>query len=439
MTARRQNIISVLVVLNLLWIGAMATVHEVVMAGRPLPLDAGITTIAVKQVDPRELRLRDVWDRGIADLQPPSTMFLRTGMENLSPQWSDEPKLQATRVSIHLAQVPIADAIAAIESQSHVRIDPSPLNLLTRVNAPRRFVTLDGDAIPLTEALLRVCTQGNLMLAQEEPSGGQRNIAPIDGSPRVVLSQGNGDRRPGVWSSTGAFTFDLTHIDQSAALSPSGLANDSLSMEFYIRAEPKVWVLSPATATTVTELVDENDKSLMKSPATTGQNGNWIRTINVNLPADHGKWIKRLAADTIWTVGTTPAEITIADVTKAAGTKLSAGAIDAVIQNVNRPTDPAQVNTQLSLAAMYWQHAGSTLDWATIAPLLRRGRVWIDKWGTPSSIQVRADNKAKPPTMLITYQWNNMQRGAAGALHIELPNAVEKVHVPMEFRDIPLP
>jgi hypothetical protein len=438
MTARRQNIIAAIVVLNVVWIGALVTVHELALEGRPLPLEAGIANVNAAPVDPREFRMRDVWDRGIGDRAPVATTFLRTGIE-IPAQWPDQPRLAATRVSMHVVQLPIDQVIKALSTQSHVRLDLSPTNLLTRPNAPHPFISIDGDSIPLEEAMLRFCTQSNLMMLAEEPSGGQRNIAPIDGSPRILLVSGNGNRRAGTWSVSGAFAFDLLHIDQTAVLRPDGLADNSIVLAINMHVEPKVWVLAPATAMTVTEMVDENGKSLLAAPATIGQTGNWGRNLAVKLPADHGHWIGRLRVDSIWTIGATPASVTIPDVAKAAGSKLSAGGIDALIQSIAQPTDPSQVNTQLSLAAVYTQRSGATLDWPTIGPLLRRGRVWIDGWGAPASIQARADNKAKPPTVQITYQWNNMQRGAPGAMHIELPLGADKVHVPMEFHNVPLP
>jgi len=438
MTARRQNIISAIVVANLIWIGAMVTAHEIVLAGKPLPLNAGVDR-ASATVDPREIRLRDVWDRGTARIAIPQTTYFRTGLEIPVAQWSDQPRLGATRVSIHLAQVPLDQAMAAITAQSRVRLDVSPTNLLTRPMAVRPVVTLDGDSIPLSEAVLTLCTQSNLNMLTEEPSGGARTAAPVDGSPRILLGQGAADRRPGIWSVAGAFAFDLVRIDQTGALRPDGTADDSISLSINLHAEPKVMVLATPTKIDVTEMVDERGVSLLKSPASANQAGNWRRNLQVTLPADHGRWIRRLAADTTWTVGTATAPISVPDAVKAAGSTFSNGGIDALIQSVTRPTEPTQLNTQLTVVVVYSQKAGATLDWPTLSPLLRRGHVWIDGWGVPTSIQAQADAKAKPPVMKITYQWTNMQRGAPGPLRIDVPLGADKIHVPMEFRDVPLP
>jgi hypothetical protein len=357
------------------------------------------------------------------------------------PQWSKEPRYSATRVSLHLLQVPVAEALAALTAQSHVRFDLSPPDLLTRVNGLKASITLDADSMSLTEAILRLCAQSNLAILPEEPSGGSRQIAPYDGSPRILLSRAGADRMVGIWTESGAFGFDLTRIDQSGPLRPDAATADNVALTINLHAEPKVWVLgAPVTnQLAVTEMIDENGNSLISAPVSVSNAGLWRRNLNVRLPADHGRWIKRLVADCVFTVGTRTDAISVPDIEAVSGSTLRTDAIAATFQSVIRPTEPAQVNTQMSIVVAYSPRDASSIDWATIAPLLRRGRVWIDGWGTPSQIQSQADNKAKPPLMRVTYVWNNMQHGAPGGLRIELPVVVEKLHFPMEFRDVPLP
>lgn len=179
----------------------------------------------------------------------------RIGYQPNLPRIESDPLLAPTRVSLHLHDVSVQEAFDQLARQANwdVRTDPgSPFD-----SGPTSRVTIDGEGIPLCEALMRLYAQTPLRIVSASGSSTKsRNT--------ILVSLPRQRQGVGIWSNSGAFAFEVKRVTQTIEFWPPSKQRNGFVMEMQWMAEPRLMVIARPSAAYVRSAVDDNGASMVQ-------------------------------------------------------------------------------------------------------------------------------------------------------------------------------
>ncbi len=404
----------------------------------------------IHQLGSRDFRVRDAANKALAERGTAVLPALRQARTHKDPEVRRRVEaliapLEAAaliapkRVTLHIKQLPVRDAVHEIAKQTGYKIDVYPEARFNGDREKHRY-SFDLDQVPFWEALDRVATAGGLVLQQ------------VWGSDAIRL-QFEDSQEPFVYHSgmfrLAAQSFHYNRNLQFGAVPRNGPVvqqqDESLTLNFLIAAEPRMPLLAVGQVK-VTEALDDQNNSLVPSADAMNQFAHYINygfnrsyslQGNARLagPGRTARKVKLLrGAIPVTLLREQKPLISVQPILKAKGKKLKAGNTELTVEDVTKTNDGNyQIKMRISESN---QSAPNDYTWSnTLYQRIELQDAKGNKYpsfgfgGSFGQNEVNGTfnfgtggNALGAPAKLVYYQWLTLQH-----------------HVVFEFKDLPLP
>ncbi len=246
---------------------------------------------------------------------------------------------QPSRMSLHLKDATLKQAVKELEKQVGASIPVIPPDLLEKNVFPR--VSLDVKDAPFWELF----KQFSLKTGLEPVVSGE------DPYPRFQLGLGNGQYWKGAHAIGGPLIFLATDISRTSSIELGRTKHQSqrdLTLSLSAVAEPGLKLLSVASDVRLVEAEDDQAHSLMpgdaaerlKEPATFENPGGGTYlmnlTLELNCPEVHGPKIAKLKGRTFARIQTSGQRVEIEDVMKSRNVSRTVGSVPFTFKNLKK-------------------------------------------------------------------------------------------------------
>jgi hypothetical protein len=231
-------------------------------AGDPAtaPVDADLPQW-IKQLGADDARQRDAAQAHLVEMGAPATAALKSAASDdpdpevrsraaaALKQLGDRQGFEATLITLHLKDVPVTQALSALETLANVRFN-------TRIGASSRQVTIDADRKPLWNVLIDLCLQADM----RPWVTGIGTTINLDSCAHDQFLAAN-------YQAVGAFlvAVESVNLDKTVNLIAPATNGNRLSARLAIYPEPKLSVGNNFNFT-VEAASDDLGNSLMRNP-----------------------------------------------------------------------------------------------------------------------------------------------------------------------------
>lgn len=357
---------------------------------------------------------------------------VRTRIDALLEQMEEMRLVGVSIVTIRARDAHPRDVLNELARQAHVTIRTSPANLWASKDWPR--VTLAVDRQPFWAVFPDVCARAGVAPQSSVGTDRQITVAVEDPSARALAA------RKSVTGGPFLLTMNNLTFTRSLELNAQQNIRRDVRMQFTAYPEPKMRVLQGSSSARLTEVVDENGKSMLGGGGlgtdylTTRADWAWTLSAVFQPPVECGKVIKKLKGSARFVVQARSEQIEIDKVMDAKNQSRQLAGRRITLKEVKQ-------NGALYTATITLHTAGvAGAEWTYQGPNQQNVFRLVDKEGQAFMRQVTNPTVARTAeTMDITVQFRADEGQEPAKLVWEVPVEMREIVVPFEFNDIPLP
>lgn len=407
----------------------------------PFDTKSRIAALAADEFATRQCAQQELIDHGEAIVEPLRAALAgqiddeqRSRIESILRQIAEESVIGATRISLDLSDVPINDAIAAINAQlAGGRTLLYPRELWQDGSGPR--VTIRSTRQPLWSVLREITQQAGI------------EITPCEDGLRLAPGCGGLARGPATVAGPILIAAGRIYHQRSIEFTQGSLRNCEFGIQFNALVEPKIKTMPGASLVRVLEAVDDRGNQLLPpggSQETFGGSGPyWSFAARLQYPDKPGARIARINGELVFSAATRFETIELTDLSGVRNVVTVAGRdcrfiVRSVTQNGER--------YEVALAGA--APAGDVEAFHRVQQMLYTADVRLLDARSQSILRSAGPNfiaSDHPNTLELTMTFDrNLSDGrptpgAAHRLLWPIPVESKPITLPFEIRDLPMP